>query len=120
MLKHLVVKAKTRYEVTLAMVRKAAKTTVCVNTIRRALASTVIQFRRLRTKPTLTKEDIKARLLFATKYKGKPAAWWQGNMHMIIECETFPAYVIARGRSYAARRDIRGVYRDIGQGVDDA
>ena len=70
-----------------------------MKTVRRALASKGIQFRRLRTKPTLTKEDIKARLLFATKYKDKPAAWRRENMHMIIDCKTFPAYVTARGRS---------------------
>ena len=38
-LKQLVKKAKTRYEVTLSMVKKAAKANVCLKTIRHALAS---------------------------------------------------------------------------------
>ena len=119
-LKQLVKKAKTRYEVTLSMVKKAAKANVCLKTIRRALASKGIQFRRLRPKPNLTKDDIKARLLFAAKYKGKSTVWWQKNIHMAIDCKTFPAYVTARARSYAAQREIRGVYRQLGQGIDDA
>ena len=102
------------------MLKKAAKTNVCDKTIRRALLSKGIKFRRLRTKPTLTREDIKARLLFAETYKGKSVAWWKSNIHMIIDCKTFPAYTTARGRSYAAQREIRGVYRELGQGLDDA
>ena len=86
-LKQLVKKAKMRYEVTLSMVKKAAKANVCLKTIRRALASKGIKFRRLRTKPNLTKDDIKARLLFAAKYKGKSTAWWQKNIHMVIDCK---------------------------------
>ena len=69
------------------MVKKAAKANVCLKTIRRALASKGIKFRRLRTKPNLTKDDIKARLLFAAKYKGKSTAWWQKNIHMVIDCK---------------------------------
>ena len=119
-LKQLISKAKTRYEVTLSMVKKAAKAIVCLKTIRRALASKGIKFRRLRTKPVLTNDDIKARFQFALKYKGKPAAWWKEHIHMIIDCKTLPAYVTSRGRSYAAQREIRGAYRKLGQGMDDA
>ena len=108
-LRQLVLKANTRYEVSLAMLKKAAKTNVCDKTIRRALLTKGIRFRRLRTKPALTREDIKARLLFAETYKGKSVAWWKNNIHMIIDCKTFPAYTTARGRGYAAQREIRGV-----------
>ena len=110
-LRQLVLKAKTRYEVSLAMLKKAAKTDVCDKTIRRALLSKGIRFRRLRTKPTLTREDIKARLLFADAYKGKSTAWWKTNIHVIVDCKTLLAYVTAHGRSYAVQRQIRGVYR---------
>ena len=54
-LRQLVLKAKTRYEVSLAMLEKAAKTNVCDKAIRRALLSKGIKFRRLRTKPALTR-----------------------------------------------------------------
>ena len=47
-------------------------------------------------------------------------AWWKEHIHMIIDCKTFPAYVTSRGRSYAAQREIRGAYRKLGQGMDDA
>ena len=57
-LKQLISKAKTRYGVTLSMVKKAAKAIVCLKTIRRALASKGIKFRRLRTKPVLTNQTM--------------------------------------------------------------
>ena len=95
----LVVNANTRYEASLAMRKKAANSCVCHRTISRALLSRGVQLRRLRTKPTLTPEDIKPRLLLATSYKDASAAWWKTNIEMITGCKTFPAYIYPHGRS---------------------
>lgn len=47
----------------------------CARTVRDALHERKIYFRRLRSKPKLTDEDIKARFEFAKMYKNKTKAW---------------------------------------------
>lgn len=87
-------------------------------TILNALHKRNIYFRRLRSKPRLTKDDIKERLEFATAYKGKSKAWWLKTLHLIIDLKRFQVFINAKGRDYAAQRDIRGAYRKPGEGLD--
>ena len=119
-LKQMIRKANARYEITLAVLKKRSRTIGCSKTLRKALASRNIKFRKLRSKPILTKADRKARYAFATLYRRKSVNFWLKHIHIHIDCKTFPAYVSAKGRDYAAMRDVRGAYRQPGQALDEA
>ena len=84
------------------------------------MSSRNIKFRRMRTKPVLTKADKQDRFKFAQKFRSKSKAWLVKNVHMHIDVKTFPAYVHAKARDVAAMRAVRGAYRAPGQGLDEA
>ena len=119
-LKAMIKKASGKYEITMAMLKKRSKVQGCVKTLRKALATKNIKFRRLRSKPILTREDRKARMSFADQYRRKPASFWVTHVHLHHDCKAFPAYVTAKARDYAAMREVRGAYRSPGQGLDEA
>lgn len=119
-LRAMVKKADAKREITMAMLKKRAKVQCCQRTIRRALAKKNIKFRKMRTKPLLTKTDRRLRMAFARKYEDMPASWWLQVIDMHEDEKNWPAYVTARGRDYAAMREVRGVYRAPGQGLDEA
>jgi transposase len=118
-LRSMVKAARACWEVTLAMIKKKAKVKACDKTVRRALAKKNIKFRRMRSKIILSKADMKARYAFAKKYKSKSASWWLKHIQLHIDCKTFPAYVTAQARDLAAQREVRGVYRKPGEGLDE-
>ena len=93
------------------MVRKRAGLSYCERTIRDALRAHGKPFKKLREKPLLTAEDVKARLAFAEKYHARPKRSWLSCPHAIIDNKKFPMYVDHKGRVYAARRSVRGAYR---------
>lgn len=66
--------ADAKKEITLRMVMTRARVRASVRTVQTALHRQGVYFRRMRTKPRLTEDDIKARFAFATKYKGKSEA----------------------------------------------
>ena len=70
-LKVLQEKAAAREEITLAMLKKKAKCKACSKAIRKALNTKGIRFRRMRSKPILTKADKNDRLEFAEKFRSK-------------------------------------------------
>ena len=74
-LRDLIVKANGEKTVTVADLKWAAKCTACARSILDALHSRNIYFRKLREKPMLTAEDVKARMAFASKYRLKTKAW---------------------------------------------
>lgn len=119
-LKAMVKAAKARREVTMAMLLKRTKTKVGARCVHRALVKHGVKFRRLRSKPILTSQDKKERYKFAKKYKNKPASFWLNRVHLHIDCKNFPVYADASARDYAAMRSVRGVYRTLGQGLDEA
>ena len=119
-LRAMIKKAEAKYEVSLAMLKKQSKVQGCEKTLRKALATKGIKFRRLRSKPILTRQDRKDRMAFAEKYRKKPATFWVRHVHLHHDCKAFPAYVTAKARDYAAMREVRGAYRETGQGLDEA
>jgi hypothetical protein len=116
-LKRLIAKADGEYEVTAKMLRREARMKVSTRTILKALHSRKIYFRRLREKPLLTEEDVKARLKFARKYKGNSAKWWNSFIDMHIDAKFFQVYLHGKARAHAAREGTRGAYRTAGQGL---
>ena len=95
-LRSMVRKARARWEITLAMLKKRAKCMVDDKVVRKALQKKNIKFRKLRSKPLLTKNDIKERYNFAKKYRGKTRAWWLKNIHLHIVLKNFPVYTSAK------------------------
>ena len=112
--------AKARFEITLAMIKKRAKIFVDDKVLRKALASRKIKFRRPRSKPLLTKEDRIARFKFAKKYREKTLSWWLKKIHLHIDLKNFPVYTNGRARHLASMREVRGAYRTLGEGLDEA
>ena len=112
--------ARARWEVTMAMAMKKAKVKAGEGTIRKELHKRGIRFRRMRSKPNLTKEDITARKAFATKYHLKPRTWWLDQLDLSHDVENFPVYMSSWSRDLAAQREVRGAYREAGQGLDEA
>ena len=111
---------QAKREITLAMLKRRAKCKASCHCIRRALQRRNIVFRRMRAKPILTDADRRARFAFAKKYRTMSKAWWVKNVHMHIDMKTFTAYVNAAARDVAALRTVRGAYRQLGQGLDEA
>ena len=64
--------------------RKRAKCALDDKVVRKGLFSKKIRFRRLRSKPILTKDDAKARYKFAKKYRHKSKQWWITNMPRLL------------------------------------
>ena len=88
-----VVKADAQYAVTLTTLRKTAKVKASIKTIQRALHARNIYFRKLREKPVLTPDDVKARLKFARTFKHKSSQWWNKNVHACLDGKHFKTYL---------------------------
>ena len=105
-------KAGGQKEVTLAMVKAHSQCTASERTIAEKFHERGIWFYKLQEKPILTVDDIAARRAFAGKYKGKSKAQWVAKPHAIIDNKHFPLYLNKAGRDHAARRSVRGAFRD--------
>ena len=119
-LKDMIRTARARWEITLAMLKRRAKIKADDKVVRKALLKKKIKFRRLRSKPVLTKDDIKARWEFAKEYRHKTEAWWRNHIQLFIDLKNFPVYTNAKSRDIAAMRQVRGAYRARGEGLDAA
>ena len=117
-LREKVAKAAGRYEVTVSMVRKAARVKASSRTVLKALHKRGVYFRRLREKPLLTEADVRDRLAFARKYHKKPASWWQQHIHAAIDVKHFQVFLSGHARARAAQEGTRGAYRRRAQGLD--
>ena len=116
-LRAMIRKAHARWEVTLAMLKKRAKCNFDDKVVRKALLEKKIKFRRLRAKPLLTKEDVKARFAFAKKHRKETKKWWRKRIQMHIDLKNFCVYTIAQSRVIAAMREVRGAHQAPGQGL---
>lgn len=116
-LEAMIAKADGCKEVSVAVLKRAARCKAGEKTILRALHSRGVFFRKMRSKLILSKADMKARFDFAKKYKSKGPAWWRSKLHMVIDLKHFPAYLNGPARLVAAQREIRGVFRKRGQGL---
>lgn len=115
-----IAKARARYEVTLAMIKKRAKCKACDKVVRKALRTRKIAFRKMRSKPLLTTEDRIERFAFAKKYLRKSRGWWLEEIDQHWDLKNFSVYTHAAARAVAAMREVRGAYRAPGQGLDEA
>ena len=67
-LHELIVKSMGKYHVTAAMVKRSARSKARVKAIQIAFRKRRIFFRKMREKPLLTEDDVKARYAWAKKY----------------------------------------------------
>ena len=118
LLDHMVVEADGAHEVTVDMLRRRSRAKACNRTISDALHARRIYFRRLREKPVLTADDIKARKAFAKEYMGKSQAWWKTAIDMHIDVKHFQVFLNGKARAHAAREGVRGAYRTPGKGLE--
>ena len=116
-LHELVVKANCKYTVTVKLLKRSSRVKASERTITKALHDRNIFFRKLREKPTLTTEDVAARLKFAKKYHSKPQAWWRKNVHAFIDGKHFQVYLNGESRLRAAQHATHGAYRSPGKGL---
>ena len=84
-------------------------------TIAKAIRARDIYFRKLRAKPTLTKQDIKDRVAFAASYAGRTSQWWNRAVHMHIDVKHFSIFLDGKGRRHIAQVGCRGAYRGLGE-----
>ena len=118
-LKDMIVKAKGRKEITVAILKKSARCKASLNTIRAAIHARGIYFYAMRLKPLLTDQDIKDRYDFARNYIERPRNWWVTHLHLIIDVKFFPVFLNTKARQHAAQTGCRGVYREEGQGLSE-
>ena len=88
-LDQMIVAANGQRTVTVQDLKKAAKSKASCRSILRALHDRNIYFRKLREKPLLTPEDVKARFQFAKTYRSKSAAWWVDRIDAFIDGKHF-------------------------------
>ena len=103
--------AGAQTEVTVGIVKAAAGCTASDKTVREAFHARGVWFRKLREKPVLTADDVVERRTFAEAYSTRSANAWVAKPHAIIDNKHFPMYVDRKGREHAARRQVRGAYR---------
>ena len=117
--KAMVQQAAAKKEVTLAVIMRKAKVMAGAQGARKALHKAGVRFRKMRSKPLLTKEDVKHRYAFAKKYRKKPKSFWK-KVNLYIDVKTFPVYLNEQALAVAAMREVRGAYRQRGQGLDES
>ena len=96
-------KAKARYEITLSMLKKRAKCNVSDKVVRKALKTKKIAFRKMRSKPVLTKKDRIERFNFAKKYLRKSREWWHKHIDQHWDIKKFMAPPSAIRKSACVR-----------------
>ena len=114
----MVEKAATKREVTLAMIIRRARIKAGPKCVRKASHKAGVRFRRMRSKPLLTKRDIKDRWAFAQKYRKKSKKFWR-NLSLSIDVKNFPVYLNPAALVVAAMREVRGAYRMKSQGLEE-
>ena len=113
----MVAKADAEYEVTFDMIRRRARIKACIKVVAKALHNRGYWFRRLRHKPILTPQDVKARLAFATKYRNKSKSWWINFIHLHLDNHVFKIGSTSSNRKLLAQRKVRGVLRRRGKSL---
>ena len=107
------------YEVTVAMLKGRLGLACSEKTISRAFWDHGIHFKPLYEKPALGRDDIAARLVWATANQHRSPAQWNRYVHAVIDNKVFPVYASGKFRTMAARRRVRGAYRGRARNLSD-
>ena len=115
-----IVKSMGKYHVAAAMVKRSARSKATVKAIQIAFRKRRIFFRKMREKPLLTVDDVKARYAWAKKYRHKTRAWWLRAFDAAIDGKLFKVYLNGKERLRAARHATYGAYRKLEKGLHPA
>ena len=110
-LDELVEKSDGRKEITMAMVLKRSRTKIGERTVFDKFHEKGIYFHKLFGRLDLTVEDKEARAAWCRSKVSRSKLQWKTMPHAIIDNKNFQIYTTGKGREYAARRGVRGVYR---------
>ena len=102
-------------EVTATMVSKHAGVDICDKTLLAEFHKRGFRFYKLKERPLLTQDDMKARLAWAKGHKSRSSEAWKAKPHAIIDNKHFQMFRNAAGRDHVARRSVRGAYQKKGQ-----
>ena len=115
--KQMIKAADAEWQVTAAMIKRAAALTCCDRVVLDALHSHGIWMRPLREKPVLSTSDMRERKSFAEEFARKPASWWTKAVDAYIDNKFYPVYTDHKGRGFAAKRVAKGTFRAKGDGL---
>ncbi len=107
---------KPGMEVTLSMVKKAARVSCDDTTVSRALKHLGVAWRKPRVKPQRTEDQIKARKCWCKKYQKPKKGFWENCV--FIDCKKFDMALSKAQRIRQNRLRIRGVLRTRGEGLE--
>ena len=99
-------------EVTIAMLKKRMGLQCSEKSISRAFWRHGVHVRPLYEKPDLSPEDVRERRAWASKHVHRSPAQWQKYVHAVIDSKTFQVCHTGASRGHAARRTLRGAYRE--------
>ena len=110
-LDELVESSDGRKEISMAMILKRSRIKIGERTVFDKFHEKGIYFHRLFGKLDLSATDKEARAVWCHSKLSRSKLQWRTMPHAIIDNKTFQIYTTDKGRAYAARRCVRGVYR---------
>lgn len=110
----LVEKVDARKEITMAMILKRSRIKIGERTVFNKFREKGIYFHKLFGRLDLSDEDKEERAAWCDSKISRGKSQWKTMPHAIIDNKNFQIYVTDKGREYAARRGVRGVYRKRG------
>lgn len=103
--------SKGKTEVTAQMVKEEMGLSCATKTVSRAFWNHGVYFRPQYEKPDLDDADKKERKQWGEANKHRSAVQWNKYLHAVIDNKVFQVYPNGKWRDVAARRKVRGAYR---------
>lgn len=113
----LIKSANVEKEVTMHAIKRSARVKVSERKLRQRLQEHGVKWYSMRSKPTLTEEDVKDRKAFAEACAHHPKTWWKRNLHLVHDVKFFPVYLHGKARRHVSQTGTRGCYRKKGQAL---
>ena len=120
LVEEMVTQADTRWTVSMDLIQARFRPRVCRRVLQDALHQRKMWFHKLREKPVLTDEDVRARYQWAKDHHGRTPAWWREHVHLHIDNHTFKVPTTAAARRRLAARRVHGAYRALGRSLKKA
>ena len=96
-------------------IKRSARAKVSERKLRQRLQEHGVKWYSMRSKPTLTEDDVKDRKAFAHACAHHPQTWWKRNLHLVHDVKFFPVYLHGKARRHVSQTGTRGCYRKKGQ-----
>ena len=103
-----------RKEITMAMILKRSRIKIGEKTVFNKFHAKGIYFHKMFGRLDLSDDDKAARAAWCHSRLSRGKLQWKTMPHAIIDNKNFQIYTTDKGRAYAARRGVRGVFRKRG------